>query len=75
MGKKKPKNIATGTYTHSVIAQKNIDNVHNYVQESSKIIKPSMLVPKGCGMFARDVMLSLCTRQVAYQAAADLWFL
>ena len=65
MGKKKTKNIATGTFTHSVIAQENIDNVHNYVQESSKTLKPSILVPKGCVMFVRDIMLSLHSRQVA----------
>ena len=51
------KNMATGTFTYSVIAQENIDNVYNYAQESSKTFKPSMFVPKGCVMFAIDVIL------------------
>jgi len=36
--------MATGTFTHTVIAQENVDNVLKYVQESSKTFKPSMLV-------------------------------
>ena len=39
--------MATGTFTHSVIAQENTDNTHKYVQESSKTFKPSLLVPNG----------------------------
>ena len=31
--------MATGTFTYSVIAQENIDNVYNYAQESSKTFK------------------------------------
>jgi len=39
--------MATGTFTHSVIAQENTHNAHKYVQEIPKTFKPSIFVPNG----------------------------